>query len=42
MTNRDSIHKRLTNELAMEQYNYDLLREKVNNELDQRNKERKI
>jgi hypothetical protein len=26
----------------MEQYNYDLLREKVNNELNQRNQERKI
>jgi hypothetical protein len=26
----------------MEQYNYDLLREKVNNELETRNKERKV
>ena len=42
MSGRDAVHKRLSNEIAMEQYNYDLLREKVNNELENRNKERKV
>ena len=30
MSNKESIHKRLANELALEQYSYDLLRDKVN------------
>lgn len=40
-SHKDSIYSRLANEIALEQYGYDLLREKVNNELKQRSAERK-